>query len=126
MGKTVFIAGGESYPLPTDAMSMTRCTKLSTCFTFNVGEKSWRKSDYILPYPLSHASVSVSPDETFVVITGGLKGDTDYRFKSQKIGKPSNEIILFTKEKGFFLFEDIKLADTCYSHTCIPLNYSNS
>ena len=126
MGKTVFIAGGESYPPPTDPMTMTRCTKLSTCFTFNYGEKAWRKSDYILPYPLSHASVSVSPDETFAVVTGGLKGDTDYRFKSEKIGKPSNEIILFTKERGFILYDDKKLLDTCYSHTSILLTCSNS
>ena len=125
MADNVYIAGGEVYICPNDTMA-SRCTKLRTCISFNLKEKSWEFCDHMLPYPLSHASVFVSPDETFAMITGGLRGESFQQFlqdpfKWERLGKPSNEIILFTKEKGFSIFEDTNLIKSRFSHTNIPI-----
>ena len=125
MGGNIYIAGGEAY-CSTDSTSMARCTKLSSCLMFCLKESSWTPCNFILPHPLSHASVFVSPDETFAVITGGLKGDTDYLYKWEKIGHPTDDIIFFTKEKGFVLFDDMKLTKKCFSHVSIQLTRSTS
>ena len=125
IGGNIYIAGGEAYCQP-DSTSMARCTKLSTCLMFCTKERSWKPCIHTLPHPLSHASVFVSPDETFALITGGLKGDTDYLFNWEKIGQPSDGIILFTKEKGFVIFDEAKLTTKRFSHVSIHLNRTTS
>ena len=130
MGDNIYIAGGEAYISPNDTLA-SRCTKLRTCISFNLKEKSWELCAYTLPYPLSHASVFVSPDETFAMITGGLRGESFQQvlqepFRWERLGKPSKEIILFTKEKGFSIFEEANLIKSRFSHTMIPITFSNS
>ena len=120
MGGNIYIAGGEAYGQP-DFTPMARCTTLNTCLMFSIKERSWTPCNYTLPHPLSHASVFVSPDETFALITGGLKGDTNDLYNWEKVGQASDGIIFFTKENGFVLFDEV-LTKKRFSHVSMQLN----
>ena len=103
--------------------SMPVCTKVNSCERYSVKENVWHPLDpkYNLPYPLSHASVVVSENETFAVITGGLKGNTENKFKWTKVGVPSDEIIVFTKDSGFEAVHNFTLNKQRWNHVSILL-----
>ena len=65
---------------------------LSTCEQFNLLECKWVNCKHSLPYALNSASVVVSADETFAVITGGITGE-----------QFSSRVIIFTEDTGFEL-----------------------
>ena len=69
---------------------------LSSCERYNLNENTWSFCEYSLPYPLYDASVVVSTDETFAIISGG----------SSKKYKCTNKIIIFEEDKGFKLLKD--------------------
>ena len=121
----IYVAGGEGYmadpSLPTHSMKV--CTKLNYCERYSLKENVWHPMDdkYDLPYPLSHASVVVSENERFAVISGGLKGNTGNKFQWTKIGTPSDEIIVFTKDKGFNVFHNVTLNKKRWNHVSMML-----
>ena len=124
LGGDVYVAGGEAY-IPLQPFAIARCTKLKSCEQYNLKKQKWSESEYCLPYPLSHASVVVSDNETFAVISGGLKENSEGEFKWTKIGKPSDEIILFTKENGFEVIENALLQRKRWAHVSMMLPTNN-
>ena len=122
----VYVAGGEGYSADPSSQShcIKVCTKLNYCERYDLKDNCWHLMDpkYNLPYPLSHASVVVSEDETFAVITGGLKGNTGNKFEWTKIGTPSDEIIVFTKDSGFKVFHNFTLNKKRWGHVSMMLN----
>ena len=82
MKQHVYVAGGID----------VRDKTLACCERFDLNENKWFKCHHVLPYRLYDASVVVSADETFAVITGGYKG-----------GSISDGIIIFTEQGGFKL-----------------------
>ena len=69
---------------------------------YNLNEHRWVKCEHTLNYPLEHASVVVSSDQSYAIFTGGQNN-------WKKRGKPGDRIIIFEEETGFTLLEDIKL-----------------
>ena len=84
----------------------------TSCEKFNLYENRWVSCRHSLPYPLSYASVVVSQDETFAVITGGRKTRLD----------ASCGIIIFTEVEGFKCLKSDFLRIPRFYHTsmCIP------
>ena len=96
---------------PTKVIPTVRCEK------YNLKTKKWSICKHSLGSPLINASVVVSPDESFAVITGGLKErslssylDLKYNLKSIESNdikmKPTNSIIIFEEETGFTKLDD--------------------
>ena len=90
MKTSVFVAGGVDKDYKP----------LSSCERFSLNKSKWFPNQHQLPFPLVNATVIVSTDETFAVITGGWKDiSNDYH------GGPnralSNETLVFTMERGF-------------------------
>lgn len=70
-----------------------------SCEKYNLRTKKWSACRHALPSLLNNASVVVAPDESFAVITGGMKA-------GRKKFKPTNMIMIFEEETGFTLLED--------------------
>ena len=88
---------------PTEVIPTVRCEK------YNLKTKKWSICKHSLGSPLINASVVVSPDESFAVITGGLKERSKYlkSIESNDIKmKPTNSIIIFEEETGFTKLDD--------------------
>ena len=83
---------------------------LTSCEKYNFKENRWSSCEHSLPYPLADASVTVSLDETFAIITGG----------NNKTGMPTNGILLFEEESGFTLLGD-KMVRKRSNHVSIPI-----
>ena len=79
MRGSIYVAGGYGNRI-------LRC-----CERYDLSENRWSRCEHVLPYPLRYASVIVSKDETFAVITGGKTGND----------KCSSGIIIFTEDEGF-------------------------
>ena len=86
-----------------------------SCEQYNLEENKWSISRYRLPFPLVNASVSVSADKTFAVITGGLSKNKCIRrytrivYKERVIAEADERIgktIIFTEDKGFQLIDN--------------------
>ena len=67
---------------------------LLSCVRFDLNESRWLNCRHSLPYPLERASVVVSDDESFAVITGGKK-------RNGHVHCASARIIVFSEENGF-------------------------
>ena len=80
---------------------------LSCCERFDLKKNKWFKCHHLLPYRLYDASVVVSADETFAVITGGYNG-----------GRISDRIIIFTEQDGFKLMA-VNLLSERFGHISI-------
>ena len=106
MKNHVYVAGG----LLTSKTQILERTILTSCNKFNFKENRWSKCKHSLPYPLADASVVVSLDETFAIITGG----------TNKNSIPTNGIILFEEESGFKLLDD-RVMRKCSSHISMPI-----
>lgn len=111
-----------SWMYPTEVIPTVRCEK------YNLKTKRWSICKHSLDSPLINASVVVSPDESFAVITGGLKERKKYlnekklsqlnisqlneyqmniSIESNEIKmKPMNRIIIFEEETGFTKLDD--------------------
>ena len=98
MKDDVYVAGGYG----TDG-------RLLCCECNNIKENEWHKHKYSLPCPLANASVVVSDDETFAVITGGTTQWREWK-----------RVIIFTEQTGFELMTR-KLLNTKSSHVSILL-----
>lgn len=86
MRNHVYVAGGKhgkSYKA------------LISCERYDVNNNKWYPVAHSLPYPLHSASVMVSQDETFAVITGGITTGN----------KVLNGVIVFTEKDGFFFLK---------------------
>ena len=70
------------------------------CERYDLNEKKWFRSHHLLPYPLVFASVAVSADETFAVITGCMSP-----------GPGIGQTIVFMEEIGFFVLSRGKCVD---------------
>ena len=81
-----------SWMYPTEVKPTVSCEK------YNLRTKKWSICKHSLGSPLINASVVVSPDESFAVITGGLKEINKYLTPNIK---PMNRIIIFEEETGF-------------------------
>ena len=90
----VYLVGGYISPSKIEEIR-----KALNCDKYSLKEQRWTTCKHSLPYPLEHASVVVSSDESCAIITGGQK---DWRKKC----KPSNRIIVFEEETGFTLLDD--------------------
>ena len=82
MNHSVYVVGGHS-GAPTN---------IPICERFDLKESKWYKCKYNLSYDLYSASVVVSADESFALITGGTSGS---------INGKTNGIIIFTESSGF-------------------------
>ena len=82
---------------------------LSCCERFSFKQNKWNDCKHSLPYHLSCASVVVSNDESFAVITGG-------RSRNGCCGG----IIIFTEQDGFQLMSSQLLNERCH-HLSIML-----
>ena len=100
----VYVAGG----LLTSKIEESR--KSTSCEKYNFKQNKWSSCEYSLPYPLIDASVVVSSDESFAVITGGIPKKT----------KPTDGIICFEEKRGFTLLDD-KMLRKRSSHVSIPI-----
>ena len=85
MGRCVYITGGFS----------ARDRPLLSCVYYDLVLKSWYTCKYSLPYHLCGASVVVSTDETFAIITGGKRDPGEPKERC------SDTIMLFTEDDGF-------------------------
>ena len=87
MKDNVYVAGGLD----------CRHQVLLCCDRLNLKENTWFSCKHSLPYPLDWASVVVSDDESFAVITGRRKAN--YVFRKRPCY--SDSIIVFTEKEGF-------------------------
>ena len=72
-------------------------------------ENKWSICRHRLPYPLVKAAVSVSADESFAVITGGLSLKKHYKHKGRisfEATERAGKTIIFTEDKGFQLIDN--------------------
>ena len=100
----VYVAGG----VLLNKIEESRLT--SSCEKYNVIENKWSSCKYSLPYALEDASVVVSPDESYAIITGGM---------NQK-SRPTNGIIIFDEKSGFKLISDKMLCKRSM-HVSMPV-----
>ena len=105
MGRCVYITGGFS---ATDR-------PLLSCVYYDLVLKSWYTCKYSMPYHMCGASVVVSADETFAIITGGKKVPGEPKERC------SDEIILFTEDDGFQVLRNCSLMRKRSSHVSILL-----
>ena len=103
----VYVAGG----LLTSTIEESR--KTTSCEKYNFTKNKWSSCEHSLPYPLTDASVVVSWDESFAVITGGMR-------ERNKKHKPTDGIIIFEEEKGFILLDD-KMLRKRSNHVSVPI-----
>ena len=97
LGSFLYVAGGVG-----------RNEKLiSSCEVYNINENKWQYGNNHLPYPLSRSSVVTDSQEKFALICGG-----EAYFK----GWASSNVIIFTKEDGFYVFDDFSLQSRRYGH----------
>ena len=90
MDGNVFVAGG----VDKDYKALYDCER------FSINRNTWVRNQHHLPYPLVNATVIVSTDETFAVITGGWKDLSNDTFEgSARI--LSYETLIFTIDGGF-------------------------
>ena len=101
MRDSVYMAGGIN----------ARYNILSSCERYDLNKKEWFSCQKTLPYPLCDAPVVVNPEETFAVITGGVKD----------AGAISDEIIIFTEEYGFEVLKNSTLKRKIFNHISILL-----
>ena len=113
MKDSVYVAGGSAYSL-----KLGNSNFLSSCERFSLKECRWFDCQHSLPYPLIRASVSVSADESFAVITGGMsyRNIDDYDDESML-----DKIVIFTEEKGFQCLGESSLLSARASHVSITL-----
>ena len=105
----VYFAGGYISP-----SKIEESEKSLACDKFYLKEQKWVTCKHSLPYPIEHASVVVSSDESCAVITGGQK---DWKKKC----KPSNRIIVFEEESGFTVLNN-RMIRRRSNHVSIMLN----
>ena len=103
----VYVAGG----LLTSTIEEGR--KTTSCEKYNFRQNKWSSCEHSLPYPLTDASVVVNCDESFAVITGGMR-------ERSKKHKPTDGIIIFEEEKGFILIDD-KMLRKRSNHVSVPV-----
>lgn len=95
MKQSVYVAGGFN------AYGNVR-QNLSCCERYDLEKNTWFKCQHSLPFPLMSASVVVSADEAFALIVGGYK----YKDGKTQRSEMSNEILVFTKDTGFYKLEN--------------------
>ena len=100
----VYVAGGVVIS------SIEKNKKSLSCEKFHLKENKWSKCQYSLPFHLQDASVVVSPDQSFAVITGG----------TNKNYMPTSGIIIFEEETGFNLIGN-KMLRKRSGHVSIPI-----
>ena len=83
------------------------------CLRYDMEGNKWFESPHSLPYPLRNASVFVSADESFAVITGGLA-------ISAKYNAPKS-IIPFAEESGFQLLKNFSMRENRSHHVCVEI-----
>ena len=93
----VYAVGGYIYETRRAPYEEVRASL--SCEKYNLRTKKWSVCRHTLPSQLNNASVVVAPDESYAVITGGIK-------ERRKKFKPSNSIMVFEEETGFTLLED--------------------
>ena len=120
----VYVAGGVAHAsteiyCPSEAGSWR-----SSCEQYSLKENKWLNCRHRLPHPLVRASVSVSTDESFAVITGGLSAKEYYDRKkpgSVEVEERAGDILIFTEDKGFkFLYNWVEDYDV-HSGICLNL-----
>ena len=74
-------------------------------YGINENERQYKHNH--LPYPLSNVSVVTDSQENFALICGG---EAYFR------GWASSNVIIFTKEDGFYVFDDFSLQCRRYGH----------
>ena len=103
MQRSVYVTGGfdgNEHPLVS-------------CVYFDLALNAWYTFKYSLPFPLCNASVVVSADERFAIITGGKVDPDDSEEDS------INSIILFTEDEGFRILQNSSLINKRSSHVSI-------
>ena len=86
-------------------------TVVSCCERYSLTMNRWFPTKYQLPYPLCNASVVVTSDELFAVITGG----------EDQNRKATNKIIVFDEANGFKLLEyTMQRRRSKHVSICIP------
>lgn len=91
MKDNVYVAGGNGADLKL----------LSSCERYDIKENKWFDSQHSLPYPISGASVSVSADERFSVITGGASQRSGGEQENVSFCSEDG-ILFFTEKHGFY------------------------
>ena len=108
MHQNVYVAGGRS-ELPAASSYCDKQMALVNCERYDLNENKWHECSHYMPDSLALASVVVSVDETFAVITGGLKKDDSV----------SDAIIIFTPDEGFVLLEKSSMLYQRSNHASI-------
>ena len=101
MKDSLYVAGGYG-----QACSERLCLK----------SKKWFRCQHSLPYPLVFASVVVSDDEKFAVITGGIRFEEFFGTQ-----QTSNGIIIFTEEDGFQSLKTAQLQVSRHRHLSLKI-----
>ena len=105
MQQYIFVTGGFN----------ANSQSLTSCVYFDLVLKNWFTFNHSLPYALANASVVVSKDETFAIITGGrVNPDSPEE-------KYSDDVILFTQDSGFHVLEISKSITKRAFHVSIAL-----
>ena len=113
MKANLYVAGGSIEVLHYEETdygqqdTIMRETTLSCCDRFNLSENKWFSCQHSLPFPLQNASVVVSADETFAVITGGVEIHANVNSFYVRKRSTFDSILVFTEQEGF------KLLPTC-------------
>ena len=108
MKENLYVVGGYGRYL-LDISLHYRDNILSSCERFDMVKNKWFTCQHSLPYPLCDASVIVSDDETFAVITGGRKENH----------KLSDGCITFTEDGGFKHSKTYSLLSPRWRHVSI-------
>ena len=98
MKDNVYFAGGLFSPNKVEDERIEN-NKTFRFDKYNLNEHRWMKCEHTLHYPLEHASVVVSSDQSCAIFTGGQNN-------WKKRGKAGDRIIIFEEETGFTLLEE--------------------
>ena len=83
---------------------------LSSCEEYSLVTKTWRESNYELPYPLAKAVVEVDSQQKFAIIAGGITAGDIVSFTGEYLSAQyTSKIISFSKEHGFREVEKFEL-----------------
>ena len=110
MKGNVYVAGGNGADLKL----------LSSCERYDIKENKWFNSEHSLPYPISGASVSVSADERFSVITGGASQRSGGEQENVSFSSEDG-ILFFTEKNGFYSLSNSNLQYKREGHVSLRL-----
>ena len=74
---------------------------MKDCEKYDAPGDDWRYCNHELPFGLAGAVSSVSKDESFAIVVGGITQNKD------NVWAYNNSIIIFTEREGFSLLDDI-------------------